>query len=48
MNCPHHHVIYNHGLHSYRELPIRIAELRFIANFPDPLAGFASVVLRQE
>src|SRR3989344_6628304 len=26
MNCPHHHTIYNHNLHSYRELPVRIAE----------------------
>jgi len=26
MNCPHHHVIYNHNLHSYRDLPLRIAE----------------------
>jgi threonyl-tRNA synthetase len=27
MNCPHHMMIYKHGIHSYRELPIRIAEL---------------------
>src|SRR6266480_7650801 len=27
MNCPHHIVIYQHGLHSYRDLPIRLAEL---------------------
>jgi threonyl-tRNA synthetase len=27
MNCPHHIVIYKHGLHSYRDLPIRLAEL---------------------
>lgn len=26
MNCPHHHTIFNHNLHSYRELPLRIAE----------------------
>lgn len=26
MNCPHHILIYQEGLHSYRELPIRIAE----------------------
>ena len=25
MNCPLHHVIYNHGLKSYRELPLRLA-----------------------
>ena len=27
MNCPHHMEIYKQELHSYRELPIRIAEL---------------------
>lgn len=27
MNCPHHIMIYKHGQHSYRDLPIRIAEL---------------------
>ncbi|AQQ52831.1 threonine--tRNA ligase [Planococcus lenghuensis] len=27
MNCPHHMEIYKQGIHSYRELPIRIAEL---------------------
>lgn len=27
MNCPHHMMIYKNGIHSYRELPIRIAEL---------------------
>jgi len=27
MNCPHHVAVFKHGLHSYRELPIRIAEL---------------------
>ncbi|HEY3779217.1 MAG TPA: threonine--tRNA ligase [Rhizomicrobium sp.] len=26
MNCPHHHLIYGATRHSYRELPIRIAE----------------------
>lgn len=26
MNCPHHHTIFNHNLHSYRDLPLRIAE----------------------
>ena len=26
MNCPCHVQIYNHGLHSYRELPMRMAE----------------------
>src|SRR5699024_5848268 len=27
MNCPHHMMIYKSDKHSYRELPIRIAEL---------------------
>lgn len=27
MNCPHHMLIYKNDIHSYRELPIRIAEL---------------------
>ena len=27
MNCPHHMVIYGNKLHSYRDLPIRIAEI---------------------
>ncbi len=27
MNCPHHILIYKHDLHSYRQLPIKIAEL---------------------
>jgi len=27
MNCPHHILVYEHDLHSYRDLPLRIAEL---------------------
>ena len=27
MNCPHHILVYEHDLHSYRDLPMRIAEL---------------------
>ncbi len=27
MNCPHHMMVYKNGIHSYRELPIRVAEL---------------------
>lgn len=27
MNCPHHMVMYSNSLHSYKELPIRIAEI---------------------
>ena len=27
MNCPHHMVMYKNFLHSYKDLPIRIAEI---------------------
>lgn len=27
MNCPHHMMVYSNSLHSYRDLPIRIAEV---------------------
>jgi len=27
MNCPHHMMVYKQSMHSYRELPLRIAEL---------------------
>ena len=27
MNCPHHMMIYKNNLHSYRELPLRLAEI---------------------
>lgn len=27
MNCPHHMILYKNDVHSYRELPLRIAEL---------------------
>ncbi|MBR3661603.1 MAG: threonine--tRNA ligase [Bacilli bacterium] len=27
MNCPHHMVIYDYEMHSYRDLPLRIAEI---------------------
>ena len=27
MNCPHHILVYAHDMHSYRDLPLRIAEL---------------------
>jgi threonyl-tRNA synthetase len=29
MNCPGHVQIFNHGLHSYRDLPLRLAEFGF-------------------
>ena len=27
MNCPHHMMMYQNELHSYRDLPLRIAEI---------------------
>lgn len=33
MNCPGHIMIYNNGIHSYRELPIRLAELGTVYRF---------------
>ena len=27
MNCPHHMMVYKNSMHSYRNLPLRIAEL---------------------
>ena len=28
MNCPHHMIVYGNKLHSYRDLPLKIAEYR--------------------
>ncbi|HFC76765.1 MAG TPA: threonine--tRNA ligase [Candidatus Moranbacteria bacterium] len=33
MNCPHHHIIYKHGLKSYRDLPIRLSDFSPIHRF---------------
>ncbi len=33
MNCPHHHIIYNHNLKSYRDLPIRLSDFSPIHRF---------------
>ncbi|MBI4812120.1 threonine--tRNA ligase [Candidatus Falkowbacteria bacterium] len=33
MNCPHHHMIYNHKLLSYRDLPLRLAEFGLIHRY---------------
>ena len=33
MNCPHHMVIYGNEIHSYRDLPVRIAEIARDARF---------------
>lgn len=37
MNCPHHMLVYASGLHSYRDLPIRIGE--FAADFRYEASG---------
>lgn len=44
MNCPHHHTIYGHNLHSYRELPIRVAE--YGTCYRNELSGTLAGLLR--
>ncbi len=44
MNCPHHHLIYNHKLRSYRELPLRIAE--YGTCYRNELSGTLAGLLR--
>ncbi|MBI5230436.1 MAG: threonine--tRNA ligase [Candidatus Magasanikbacteria bacterium] len=44
MNCPHHHIIYNHTPHSYRELPLRIAEYGTV--YRNELSGTLAGLLR--
>lgn len=45
MNCPHHMMIYKNELHSYRNLPIRIAELGMMHRYEmsGALAGLQRV-----
>ncbi len=45
MNCPHHMMIYKNAIHSYRELPIRIAELGMMHRYEmsGALAGLQRV-----
>ena len=45
MNCPHHMMIYKNSIHSYRELPIRIAELGLMHRYEmsGALAGLQRV-----
>ncbi|WP_284139800.1 threonine--tRNA ligase [Virgibacillus sp. LDC-1] len=45
MNCPHHMMVYKNQLHSYRELPIRIAELGMMHRYEmsGALAGLQRV-----
>ncbi len=44
MNCPHHHRIYLHKPHSYRELPLRIAEYGTV--YRNELSGTLAGLLR--
>ncbi|MFA5098693.1 MAG: threonine--tRNA ligase [Candidatus Paceibacterota bacterium] len=44
MNCPHHHSIYKKTKHSYRELPLRIAEFGHVHRFER--SGVLSGLLR--
>jgi threonyl-tRNA synthetase len=44
MNCPHHHRIYLHKPHSYRELPVRIAEYGTV--YRNELSGTLAGLLR--
>lgn len=44
MNCPHHHRIYSHNLHSYRDLPMRIAE--YGTMYRNELSGTLAGLLR--
>lgn len=44
MNCPHHFMIYNHRPHSYRELPIKLAEFGTVYRYEQ--SGELSGLLR--
>ncbi|NEQ97475.1 MAG: hypothetical protein F6K30_12245 [Cyanothece sp. SIO2G6] len=44
MNCPHHHLIYAAQKHSYRDLPIRLAEYGMCHRYED--SGSLSGLLR--
>ena len=44
MNCPHHHVIYKSRHHSYRDLPIRMAEYGTV--YRNELSGTLAGLLR--
>lgn len=45
MNCPHHHRIYSNNLHSYRDLPLRLAEFGTVYRFEQSgeLSGMSRV-----
>lgn len=44
MNCPHHHILYNHTPHSYRDLPLCIAEYGSV--YRNELSGTLAGLLR--
>jgi threonyl-tRNA synthetase len=44
MNCPHHHIIFNHKPHSYRDLPLRLAEYGTV--YRNELSGTLAGLLR--
>ncbi len=44
MNCPHHHRIFLHGIRSYRELPLRLAE--YGTCYRNELSGTLSGLIR--
>lgn len=44
MNCPHHHLIYKHSPHSYRDLPLRLAEYGTV--YRNELSGTLAGLLR--
>jgi threonyl-tRNA synthetase len=44
MNCPLHHIIFSHGVRSYRELPLRIAEYGTV--YRNEMSGVLSGLLR--
>lgn len=44
MNCPHHHRIFLHGIRSYREMPVRLAE--YGTCYRNELSGTLSGLLR--
>src|SRR5690625_2005415 len=45
MNCPHHHRIYSNKLHSYRDLPLRLAEFGTVYRYEQSgeLSGLSRV-----
>ena len=44
MNCPHHHIMFRHEKHSYRDLPIRFAEYGTV--YRNELSGTLAGLLR--